>query len=204
MRSSKATPPAIDVNRTTNLIINSNDRTIPLSPNTPSHNIPLSSSPSSNNQTSNHSSSLSSSQSLSATTILPRGTNSSSYKPNNIETTIINNNEAIAKATTTTNYIQTAIDFQPYDYTQEDEQTSISTSNRQTANMTQNYRENVESGDTFHIKDENTTRFYFQNIRGCKKGNSWKDWQYATKYLHDNQVDIIGYAETNLYSVLGR
>jgi hypothetical protein len=98
-----------------------------------------------------------------------------------------------------TQYTQLPLEFQPYDYTDTDYHESITTPNKQTANMTQNYRENIEFGDTMKIKEANTIRLYFQNIRGCKKNNSWKDWQYATKYLHDNQVDIIGYAETNLF-----
>lgn len=193
---SDAIPPAVKANQTTPIAFDSTDRINILSTIIPSLTIPSSSH-------NNPSSSISSSSTPSSLEIiLPRGTTpptSSTSTTTTTNITTIPSIESIANSTTTTQYIQTAIDFQPYNYTQEDQQTWLRKSNKQTEHMTQNYRENIECGDTFHIKEENTTRIYFQTIRGCKKSNSWKDWQYATKYLHDNQVDIIGYAETNLY-----
>lgn len=61
-----------------------------------------------------------------------------------------------------------------------------------------NLKENIPLGDTITTKQPNAIRFYFQNIRGAKKKNTWHDWENSVNYLHDHEVDIMGYAETNL------
>lgn len=65
-------------------------------------------------------------------------------------------------------------------------------------NLERNKKENIAFGDTIKVKNDNTTRFYFQNIRGAKKRSSWNDWQKSMEVMHTNQVDILGFAETNI------
>jgi hypothetical protein len=57
---------------------------------------------------------------------------------------------------------------------------------------------NIPIGNSILSKNPDSTRLNFQNIHGCKRGKTWHDWISAAKYLHDTQVDVIGYAETNI------
>ena len=191
MRSRGATPTAIEVTRTTNVPIDSNDRLIHLSPSISSNTSSPSSIPTDYDiqfpPLSLQNIRIPPSLSSLITNAIPGGITTA-------------HTTTQSPTTTTTQYTQLPMELEQYNYTDNDFHESITTTNnKQTANMTNNYRENIEFGDTMRVKEANTTRIYFQNIRGCKKNNSWKDWQHATQYLYDNQVDIIGYAETNIY-----
>ena len=90
-----------------------------------------------------------------------------------IHTSNINSQEVTTSAVAKTiqTYIQTALEFTPHNDNENKQQQDITIKNKQTDNMTQNYKDNNECGDTIRTKNKNTTRIYFQNIRGCKKNN---------------------------------
>eukprot|EP00957_Ditylum_brightwellii_P114359 8719742-Ditylum_brightwellii.AAC.1 len=48
------------------------------------------------------------------------------------------------------------------------------------------------------LKEENTMRLYFQIIIGGLKKGRWGKYKYALKQLKDLEVDVLGFAETNL------
>ena len=53
-------------------------------------------------------------------------------------------------------------------------------------------------GDALATKPPNTTRLYFQNIRGLSTTHIWTEWNHLLETLHHNEVDIFGFAETNI------
>lgn len=96
-----------------------------------------------------------------------------------------------------TQYIQTQL---PMFY--QEESTTIDPESESahitTINRARNLKENIPFGDNMQIKDKQTTRFYFQNIRGARKLGTWNDWNVSMEYLNRHEVDIIGFAETNI------
>ena len=53
-------------------------------------------------------------------------------------------------------------------------------------------------GDALSNKNPNITRIYFQNIRGLSTNHIWTEWHNLLEILHHNEVDIFGFAETNI------
>ncbi len=53
-------------------------------------------------------------------------------------------------------------------------------------------------GDDITTKSANSIRLYFQNIRGLSTKYIWSEWNSIQAHLHTNQVDIFGFAETNI------
>eukprot|EP00957_Ditylum_brightwellii_P190373 14491877-Ditylum_brightwellii.AAC.1 len=48
------------------------------------------------------------------------------------------------------------------------------------------------------LKEEDTLRLYFHNVNGGLKSGGWGEYKFALKRLKEKEVDIVGFAETNL------
>eukprot|EP00957_Ditylum_brightwellii_P062359 4731742-Ditylum_brightwellii.AAC.1 len=48
------------------------------------------------------------------------------------------------------------------------------------------------------LKEEDTLRLCFHNVNGGLKSEGWGKYEYALQRLKKKEVDIIGFAETNL------
>eukprot|EP00957_Ditylum_brightwellii_P183446 13973785-Ditylum_brightwellii.AAC.1 len=48
------------------------------------------------------------------------------------------------------------------------------------------------------LKEEDILRVYFHNVNGGLKSGGWGKYEYALKCLKEKEIDIIGFAETNL------
>ena len=53
-------------------------------------------------------------------------------------------------------------------------------------------------GDQFCHKSVNTIRVYFQNIHGILYQKSWNKWKEIVDMLHQHDVDVAGFVETNI------
>ena len=53
-------------------------------------------------------------------------------------------------------------------------------------------------GDTIDNKSADSIRLYFQNIRGLSTKHIWSEWNNLLDCLQSHQVDIFGFAETNI------
>jgi hypothetical protein len=61
---------------------------------------------------------------------------------------------------------------------------------------------NLPYGDSIEQPKEATTlRLYFQNIRGIANARSWQTCEYAAQQLRHMEVDICGFAETNITGI---
>ena len=57
---------------------------------------------------------------------------------------------------------------------------------------------NLPWGYDITTKSANSIRLYFQNIRGLSTKYIWSEWNSIQDHLHHHQVDIFGFAETNI------
>eukprot|EP00957_Ditylum_brightwellii_P119010 9076675-Ditylum_brightwellii.AAC.1 len=48
------------------------------------------------------------------------------------------------------------------------------------------------------IKEEEVMRIYFQTFNGGLKKNGWGKYEWALKHLREKEVDVVGFAETNI------
>lgn len=106
-----------------------------------------------------------------------------------------------------TNYIHTNIsEFYPQQILvqQSGQNNNIPLTNNDTfntplqTNQQYNNKDNIAYGDSIEKKQNNTIRFYYQNLHGIKKANTWHDLQHSIPTLQEWDVDIMGYSETNI------
>ena len=53
-------------------------------------------------------------------------------------------------------------------------------------------------GDNSGNKSADSIRLYFQNIRGLSTKHIWSEWNNLQDCLQSHEVDIFGFAETNI------
>ena len=53
-------------------------------------------------------------------------------------------------------------------------------------------------GDVMEQKSDRTLRVYFQNVNGLPSYDNWAEWNHIVTYLKEKQIDIAGFAETNI------
>ena len=57
---------------------------------------------------------------------------------------------------------------------------------------------NKKWGDQLLSKSTETMRIIFQNINGVQSATNWNKWRDIVSEMSEQQVDILGLAETNI------
>jgi hypothetical protein len=83
---------------------------------------------------------------------------------------------------------------------QEEDHTSINYDTLTQQEIQQNNagKDNYPFGDILQKKEKNTIRLFFRNINGIFKANSWTPLHTSCQQLITAEVDIVGFAETNI------
>ena len=58
--------------------------------------------------------------------------------------------------------------------------------------------DNVHWGDVFKHKSDKSIRIYFQNVHGITSDNNWHKWEHSVVSMHQRQVEVCCFAETNI------
>ena len=58
--------------------------------------------------------------------------------------------------------------------------------------------DNVPWGDILTHKSDKSIRIYFQNVHGITSDNNWHKWEHSVVSMHQRQVDVCCFDETNI------